>query len=150
MSARHGTQKSVESSCCLFHVSRLLHCPLKSNRQRQSPRRYEYSTPFPEITPTRKYPLSPKGMRIDTSRGRLPLLSSRFQPRCLQDFDTSRTERFVYAFLCNDPLSHLKAVLPSLKKFSFLAFCCRPLCQVQSILTLLSSIRRGCLFACVP
>ena len=27
--------------CCPFHESRLLHCPFWSNRQRQSPRRYE-------------------------------------------------------------------------------------------------------------
>ena len=31
----------MESSCCLFHELRLLHCLSKSNRQRQSPRRYE-------------------------------------------------------------------------------------------------------------
>ena len=108
MSVRHGTQKSVESSCCLFHVSRLLHCLLKSNRQRQSPRRYEYSTPSQRNIDIDVSTISPKGMRINTSRGRLPLLSSRFQPRCLQDFDTSRTERFVNAFLCKDPLSHPK------------------------------------------
>ena len=34
-------KKSVESSCCLFHESRLLHCQIQLNRQRQSPRRYE-------------------------------------------------------------------------------------------------------------
>ena len=34
-------KKSVESSCCLFHTSRLLHCLFWLNRQRQSPRRYE-------------------------------------------------------------------------------------------------------------
>ena len=33
----------MESSCCLFHLQRLLHCLSKLNRQRQSPRRYEYS-----------------------------------------------------------------------------------------------------------
>ena len=31
----------MESSCCPFHELRLLHCLSKSNRQRQSPRRYE-------------------------------------------------------------------------------------------------------------
>ena len=35
--------KKREPSCCPFHVSRLLHCLLLLNRQRQSPRRYEYT-----------------------------------------------------------------------------------------------------------
>ena len=43
--ARH--KKAWNRRCCLFHVLRLSHCLLELNRQRQSPRRYEYSTPKP-------------------------------------------------------------------------------------------------------
>ena len=47
-----------------------------------------------------------KGMRIDTSRGHLPLLCSgqQFYRRFARCSIRPRTERFVNAFLCNDPL----------------------------------------------
>ena len=39
-------KKTWNRRCCLFHELRLSHCPLLLNRQRQSPRRYEYKNPM--------------------------------------------------------------------------------------------------------
>ena len=94
------TQKSVESSCCLFHVSRLLHCPLKLNRQRQSPRRYEYSSP---IEYRYIVPYIPKGDAYKHIPRTPTVAMSKISIDSLQDFDTSRTERFVNAFIMSFP-----------------------------------------------
>ena len=50
--------KRGEPTCCLFHSLRLLHCLSKSNRQRQSPRRYE--NPRREVY-IHKHALRPNG-----------------------------------------------------------------------------------------
>ena len=93
----------MESSCCPFHVSRLSHCLLQSNRQRQSPRRYEY-TPSPLgvpyfVTLNRKQNMFHRyTFGCDISHpGHLPLPCSRLQYRNLRDSDTSRTGRKVNA-----------------------------------------------------
>ena len=54
----YGTKKRGEPTCCLFHSLRLLHCLSKSNRQRQSPRRYE--NPRREVY-IHKHTLRPNG-----------------------------------------------------------------------------------------
>jgi len=51
-------KKRGELTCCPFHSLRLSHCLSKSNRQRQSPRRYE--KPYCEIR-IRKHTPYPKG-----------------------------------------------------------------------------------------
>ena len=45
LASRH--KKSVEPICCPFHSPRLWYAHYCKNRQRQSPRRYEYSSPYP-------------------------------------------------------------------------------------------------------
>ena len=99
------TQKSVESSCCPFRTLRLLYCLSKSNRQRQSPRRYEYCSPKETyiimwLGPSREQSMltrSPQGWYNHT-RDIHRWLYSRLWYCGLQDFSVPQTQCRVNAF----------------------------------------------------
>ena len=76
-----------ELTCCPFHSLRLSHCLSKSNRQRQSPRRYEE-------------PYHGKAMAwYDHTRGIYRCNVHDFDTGNLRDYRLSRTERQVNAFI---------------------------------------------------
>ena len=58
----------------LILCSRPSNLPSQKDKQLRSPRRYEYNFPFGKYKNTKVYSfLNPKGMRINTSQGHLPL-----------------------------------------------------------------------------
>ena len=102
-------RESVEPSCYSSHGLRPSHCPVLLNEQHRSPRRYVYNSLSYSLSHQTDTAMTlSRGMRINTSRGHLPLQSSLTIPWSLRSFNPSRTKRQVNAFICfHFPPPHL-------------------------------------------